>query len=144
MSRSLSTRGGRALAVAALVPLLALAAACGDDDDSSSSGSGSGGNNGGSGGSQSADDFCNDFESLNERMSDIDDPSGDQLQEALDQLQDIDPPAELQDEWDALAESLESLDFNDPTNADPQAAQQFSDAIDSIGTYVDENCDVQE
>jgi hypothetical protein len=130
------------LAIAALVPLLALAAACGDDD-SSDSGSGSGGD-GGSGGSQSAEDFCDDFESLNERMSDIDDPSGDQLQEALDQLQDIDPPDELRDEWDALADSLENLDFDDPTNADPEAAQQFTEAIDSISTYVDEHCDVQQ
>ncbi len=140
MSRSLSTRGGRALAITALVPLLALAAACGGDD-SSSSGSGSGG---GSGGSQSSGDFCTEFESLNQRMSDITDPTGDQLQDALNQLQDIDPPAELRDEWAALADSLESLDFNDPTNADPAAAQKFSDAIDGISAYVDEHCDIQQ
>jgi hypothetical protein len=141
MSRSLSTRGGRALAIGALVPLLALAAACGDDNSSDSNSSGG---DGGSAGSQSSEDFCSDFESLNERMSGIDDPSGDQVQDALGQLQDIDPPAELQDEWDALADSLENLDFNDVENADPEAAQKFSDAIDSISAYVDENCDIQE
>jgi hypothetical protein len=129
------------LAIAALVPLLALVAACGGDDDSSSSGSGS---DGGSGGSQSGEDFCTEFESLNQRMSDINEPTGDQLQEALDQLQSIDPPAELQDEWAALADSLENLDFNDPTNADPAAAQKFSDAIDGISAYVDEHCDIQQ
>jgi hypothetical protein len=121
----------RRLAGFAAVPALLLGvAACGDDDDSA-------------GGS-----FCDQAESLNERFNEIEDPTSEQFAAALDAIREVDPPAEIADDWNTLVSALDGLENIDLENPDPAALAELEsagmqEASDRIDTYMSEECGIE-
>jgi hypothetical protein len=106
---STTTTRSRVLRSAGLVfaPLLLLAlAACGDDDDD-------GGDSAGGG----TESFCNEVEEISadgdelEEGSDDADPEEvlDQFGGLVDRMQALDPPAEIEDDWNQALDIIEGL-----------------------------------
>ena len=147
---------------------LSLLAGCGGDDDSDASGSdASPGEVGGSPesspseptGDETADSFCDEVQAAEDALTeatenlDVTDPEGAvaALDEAVKAMREVDAPAEIADEWEAIVSSTESiLDAVDELNlSDPDsAAQQLEDlsaqleedaeALEQAGDRVDE------
>lgn len=116
-----STRLRRALGLVAAPALVLTAAACGDDDDASSTAS-----------------FCDEYKSLEERFSDVDDPTSEDFGEALEAFKDLDPPEEIADEWDTMVNALEG--FADIDLSDPEALENAdidTEAVDEASTRID-------
>ena len=74
----------------------------------------------------SGSDFCNDIENLALDLSQADMTSADALQEFFERLLEIDPPAEIADDWIATT----NYEFNSETEA----------ANDRVETYISEEC----
>jgi len=123
---------GRFVAGVAVAGLL-IAAGCGDDD-------------GGSASSQATEEFCEGFNRINERFSDINPVTNpDALQEALDMLRNLDPPEEIADEYDTVLSSFERLSEIDVTDQDAvnrvrEELPEAEDAFNTLGDFVDEEC----
>jgi hypothetical protein len=152
------------LAGAAAVVLLT--ACSGNDDTSASSSSASGTTSaspaGSSGsGSKSGSEFCTQAASLQNTLSapDLSDPAsaGPAIADAASQVRAIDPPAEISDDWNALADGLDQLgrilsttDLNDPAQA--SAAQQqvsqletdLGDASTNVSNYLTNECGISD
>jgi hypothetical protein len=97
MSRA--TRGA-ALTGAALLALGAVGACSDGDDDDAAGGGGAGG---------SAEDFCTEFSALNdegEQLFSEGTPSADEIQDIVGRLADLDPPAEIADDFGQLIEGF--------------------------------------
>jgi hypothetical protein len=120
----------RMVGLAAVPALLLTVAACGDDDDSAGGGS-----------------FCDQARALEDRFQDIDDPTSDEFSSALDAIGDMDPPAEIADDWDTMVGALDSLRDIDLENPDPDALAEFDsesmqEASDRVDTYMEEECGI--
>jgi hypothetical protein len=124
--------------IAALVAagLLFTAACGGDDDDSADAGSGDGGGGGGG-------EFCDRAVALFSD-TDIDD------EEAIAQLESIEPPDEIADDWQTLVEGTQAANAEDIDVSDPEAAaefeEQYDDLIDAsanVYNYLGEECDME-
>jgi hypothetical protein len=147
------------------VAAVVLLTACGGNDDtsassSSASGSPSAGSAESSGsGSASGSEFCTQAASLENTLSapDLSDPAsaGPAIADAASQVRAIDPPAEISDDWTALADGLDQLgqiltttDLNDPAQA--SAAQQqvsqleadLGDASTNVSNYLSSECGI--
>jgi hypothetical protein len=117
------------LSVAAAVVLLA---ACGGSDEGGSA-SGSSESSASETSAAAADsEFCTEAGSIQERVSASfteADPSslGQVLQEGVDQIRSIEPPAEIASDWAALADGLEQIAvaFADVDLSDPAAQQEL-------------------
>src|SRR4051812_38884331 len=143
-----------------------LLTACSGSDDSSASSSSSAvestsasaGASSGSG-SGSGSEFCTQAASLENTLSapDLSDPAsaGPAIADAASQVRAIDPPAEISDDWTALADGLDQLgqiltttDLNDPAQA--SAAQQqvsqleadLGDASTNVSNYLSSECGI--
>ena len=97
-------------------------------------------------GSGSTDAFCAEFASLDERFSSDPEAAADPnaVVEALEQL---DPPAEIADDFETVldaARSLAELDPSDPDAADEAQAlnDEAADAQGRVSDYLDANCDL--
>lgn len=121
----------RFVAGLAVVGLL-MAAGCGDDDGGASS--------------EEISEFCDGFNEINEQFSDINpvaDPEA--LDEALDMLRDLEPPAEIADEYETVLDGFEALseiDINDPEEV-AQVQEEFADAeeaFNAVGDFVEDEC----
>ena len=155
MSRTLTAcRTG--LSVAAAVVLLT---ACGgsDSNDAESSPSSSSAE---SSAPQADSEFCTEAAAIQERViesfSGTDEQSdlGAIFQQAAEEVQAIDPPAELADDWTAFAEGLQEfadisqIDFNDPqaaTEWQAQAAEvqaKYAAAFTRVETYLATECGI--
>ncbi|HKY68290.1 MAG TPA: hypothetical protein VJM49_18035, partial [Acidimicrobiales bacterium] len=84
----------RIVGLAAVPALLVGLAACGDDDDSAGGGG-----------------FCDDARSMDESLADVDvsDTSSAGFDDAIEAMSNLDPPAEIADDWNTMVESLQSL-----------------------------------
>jgi hypothetical protein len=146
------------LAGAAAVVLLT--ACSGNDGTSASPSSASGSTSSSSAESSgSGSEFCTQAASLQNTLSapDLSDPASaaPAIANAASQVRAIDPPAEISDDWKALADGLDQLgriltttDLNDPAQA--SAAQQqvsqletdLGDASTNVSNYLSKECGI--
>ena len=120
----------RVVGLAAAPALLVGLAACGDDDE------GAGGN------------FCDQARSLDSAFNDIEDPTSADFSEAIDRIREMDPPAEIAEEWDQLVSSLDVIDDIDLENPDPEALAEFDteatqEASDRVDEYMKDECGLE-
>jgi hypothetical protein len=121
----------RFVAGVAIVGLLA-AAGCGDENADTSSGE--------------TEEFCRGFNEINEEFSNknpVTEPEA--LQEALDMLRDLEPPAEIADEYEKVLDGFEALSEVDLTNREEVARvraefAEAEEAFDTVRDFVDEEC----
>jgi hypothetical protein len=116
----------RVVGLAAVSALILTAAACGGDDDNAA---GDGSNS-----------FCEDAKALDERFTDSDDISGDDMTAALEAVTDLEPPAEIAEEWDTMLGSLQGSPDLDPS--DPETVEEVQAASEKVGTYMEEECGI--
>ncbi len=115
------------------VGALLMAAGCGDDD-------------GGGASSEATEEFCEGFNRINERFSDINpvtDPEA--LEEALDMLRDLEPPEEIADDYETVLDGFEALSEIDLTDQDAVNEVQENlpdaeEAFNTVGDFVEEEC----
>lgn len=132
--------------VTAFLAMVVLAA-CGDDD----------------GGGGDAASFCADAKGFDERFQNLegegDVPDASQMGELVDALKSVDPPSEIEDDWNKLTEGLEEfaqiledVDPEDPTsflNLDPEDLEklesfgaEFEEAGTNVETFLQEECGI--
>jgi hypothetical protein len=127
----------RRFVVGVAVAALLIAAGCGGDDD---------GGGGGGASSQATEEFCQGFNRINERFSDINPVTNPEaLQEALDMLRDLDPPEEIADEYATVLEGFERLSKIDVTDQDAVSEvrdelPEAEDAFNTVGDFVEAEC----
>jgi hypothetical protein len=132
------TRSAR-LIVMAIVALFALGlSACGDDDDGGNTSAGS--DNGSSAGGGSSDDFCQSMKDLEDQVGQSDDLSEGEITNALDSLENVDPPAELSEAWQTMLDSREFID--DPTSASEDDISRIQEASEKIDAYLVDECGI--
>jgi Asp-tRNA(Asn)/Glu-tRNA(Gln) amidotransferase C subunit len=121
----------RRLVAGVAVAGLLMAAGCGGDDDGTSS--------------EAIDEFCDGFNDVNERFSDINVTDQVALAEALDMLRNLDPPEEIADEYEKVLEGFEKLSEIDITDRNAVAEVQedlpdAEEAFNTVGQFVEEEC----
>jgi hypothetical protein len=122
----------RRLVAGVAVAGLLIAAGCGGDDDDSTS-------------SESIEEFCDGFNEVNERFSEIDVTDPDALENALDMLRDLDPPEEIVDEYQTVLDGFQRLSEIDITNQNEVAEVQeelpdAEEAFNTVGQFVEDEC----
>ena len=127
-----------------LAATLVLLAACGDDDD--------GGEGGGA-----AVSFCDQARVLQERFDEVaaGGLQGDLLETIRDEVADLDPPAEIEDDFERLLEGFDLFveEFSDADLSDPATLARFGEleeelaAFEEAGanvtTYLQEECGIE-
>jgi hypothetical protein len=110
----------------------------GDDASTADSGSESGGG--------SVEDFCTEFNALNEQFSDAEAAEDDAA--VLDALRSLDPPDEIRDDFELIVEATEAFNEVGPEDTDAIAdiRAEFEDrgAVEASGnveTFLSDNCD---
>jgi hypothetical protein len=121
----------RRLVAGVAVAGLLMAAGCGGDDDSTSS--------------ESIEEFCDGFNEVNERFSNIDVTDPDALDDALRMLRDLDPPEEIADEYQTVLDGFQRLSEIDITDQDEVAEVQedlpdAEEAFNTVGQFVEDEC----
>ena len=146
MSTTTTTRS-RVLRSAGLIiaPLMLLGlAGCGDDDDSGGGGDSAGG---------SKEAFCDGMKDISTQADELDansdSASADELMtqfvQLVDRMQELDPPAEIKDDWDSSVGTLDDMssgsieDLQNFESTDEQVA-----AIDRVSRYLVDECGVDE
>ncbi len=119
----------RVLGLAAVPALLLAAAACGDDDDSAGGGA----------------SFCEDARALEANFSDAGASDADAFGDVIAAFNELDPPAEIAEDWETMLGSLETL--SDAQIADPDSIDEndFADAqaaSERVTTYMEEECGI--
>lgn len=122
----------RMLGLAAVPALVFAMAACGDDEES-------GGSSGGDSGGGDSSSFCDDAREVEEAGENMDENDPGAIEDALTALQNLDPPAEIADEWDLLFSS-EAVAFDD----NGQPSEEYAAASEVVGTYMEEECGLTE
>lgn len=110
--------------------LLTVAAACGDDDES--------------GGGDSSS-FCEDARALDSSFGDIDPTDAEAFGDAITAFDELDPPAELEDDWNTFLDALrsfEDIDLTDPSSVDQSDFADAEAASERISTYMEEECGI--
>ena len=127
----------RRFVVGVAVAALLIAGGCGGDDD---------GGGGGGASSQATEEFCQGFNRINDRFSDINPVTNPQaLQQALDMLRDLDPPEEIADEYATVLKGFERLSKIDVTDQDAVSKvrdelPEAEDAFNTVGDFVEAEC----
>jgi hypothetical protein len=121
----------RLVAGVAVVGLL-MAAGCGGDDDDGTS-------------SESIEEFCDGFNEVNERFSNIDVTDPGELENALDMLRDLDPPEQIADEYQTVLDGFQRLSEIDITDQNEVAEVQedlpdAEEAFNTVGQFVEDEC----
>jgi hypothetical protein len=121
----------RMLGLAAVPALVFAMAACGDDDESSGeSGSGGGGD---------SSSFCEDARALQESAADVDSSDVDAVGDAMTAMQNLDPPAEIAEDWELLFNPGElSIGENGELPEDYEAASE------RVTAYMEDECGLSE
>ena len=109
----------------------------GDDVSTADSDSESGGG--------SVEDFCTEFNALNEQFSDAEAAEDDAA--VLDALRSLDPPDEIRDDFELIVEATEAFSEVDPEDTDAldDIQTEFEDrgAVEASGkveTFITDNC----
>jgi hypothetical protein len=112
----------------------------GSDDDTSTADSGS------ESGGGSVEEFCTEFNALNEQFSDAEAAEDDDA--VLDALRSLDPPDEIRDDFELIVEATEAFSEVDPEDTDAldDIQTEFEDrgAVEASGkveTFITDNCD---
>jgi clumping factor A len=113
-----------------------------DTDTASDDDSGSGSETGGG----TVEEFCTEFNALDEQFSDPEAAEDDDA--VLDALRSLDPPDEIRDDFQLIVEATEAFSKVDPEDTDALADVQteFEDrgAVEASGnveTFITDNCD---
>jgi hypothetical protein len=118
-------------------------------------------------GDETADGFCEEVQAAEDELTDatenldVTDPEGAVagLDEAVEAMREVDAPAEIADDWEAIVSSTESildavdeLDLSDPESAAQQLehlstqleedAAAFEEAGDRVDEYLSEECGI--
>jgi hypothetical protein len=122
----------RRLVAGVAVVVLLMAAGCGGDDDDSTS-------------SESIEEFCDGFNEVNERFSNINVTDPDALENALAMLRDLDPPEEIADEYQTVLDGFQRLSDIDITDQNEVAEVQedlpdAEEAFNTVGQFVEDEC----
>ena len=143
---STTTTRSRVLRSAGLVfaPLLLLGlSACGDDDDGGG-GDSAGGDN---------ESFCDEVVQISADGDEIEanstdtDPQEvlDQIGGLVDRMQELDPPAEIEDDWNQGLELLEGLTSGSPEDVvDFEPTDEQTEAGDRVATFLRDECGLDE
>jgi hypothetical protein len=125
-----------------IAPLLLLGlAACGDDDD---------GGGDSAGGTES---FCNDIKDISaqgdefEASSDQASPDElmDQLRQIVSSMQQLDPPAEIEDDWNQAMEVLDQMAGGDVEDIGSIETTEEQDAAgDNVSKFLVDECGIAE
>lgn len=124
----------RMVGFAAVPVLLVTATACGGDDDDSA--------DGGGGDSSS---FCDDVRALEDEFGDANDSDAETFDAAMQAFSQLDPPAELAEDWELMMSSLDlmsDIDIENPESIDQDAMAEAGEAADRVNTYMEEECGV--
>lgn len=94
----------------------------------------------------SSDDFCAEFEELDERFS-ADPEAADDVSAVADALDGLNPPDEIADDFDVVVEAtreLAELDPDDPDAAEraQELGQEAAAAQDRLSEYLESECGV--
>jgi hypothetical protein len=117
----------RLAGLAALLFVLALLASCGGDDG-----------DGGGGGTAA---FCDEVESILESGDNGGgglEQQGEQVRDAIRDLQELDPPEEIADDWNAV---MNAYDADDPGDVDLEAVQKSGRRVI---TFLRDECGISE
>jgi hypothetical protein len=120
-----STLAHRAVGLAAAPALLLGLAACGDDDDDAGS-------------------FCDQARVIDEQMTDLDLESTN-IADIASAMDEIDPPAEIADDWNTVVDGFERLadmDLSDPEAFDEADFVEAEAASDRVTTYLRDECGI--
>ncbi len=120
-------------------------AGCSDSDNDPASDDGSGSDSGSESGGATVEDFCAEYNDLDEQFSD---PEAAQDTDAvLDALRSLDPPDEIRDDFELIVEATEAFAEVDPEDtdglADVQAEFEERGAVEASGnldTFITDNC----
>lgn len=116
-----------AVASAALLSL----AACGDDDSPAADDASADDASADDTAAAASDDFCGQFEALQDRFDDLDveadDAFGDdsEFEAAIGELQDIDPPSEIADDWNTITDALSGFADIPADLSDDEMLEEF-------------------
>lgn len=119
----------RTLIGLAAITLLGVTA-CSDSD----SGGEAAGNNG------STEAFCDEYRELDERFTEDPEAANDPEQ-VIPALEDLDPPDEIADEFDALVGAF-ALDPSNPDDAAEleERSEELTDAQEKVQTFLEDEC----
>ena len=122
------TSTARRLLAGLAAPALALAlAACGDDE---------------SAGSES---FCDAAREIEDRFSDFEFTSDEEFEELMAAIDELEPPAEIADDWETVMGSFErfaEFDPSDPESFDESAFEEMEAAGERVDEYMREECGI--
>ena len=130
--------------IVAPVMLLGLAACGGDDDDASGGGGDSGG------GDKSA--FCDGITDISNQADEFasndsasDDDMLTQLGQLVDRMQELDPPAEIADDWNQSVDILDQMSSGSVEDlGNFEATQAQNDAANNVSRYLVDECGISE
>ena len=93
-------------------------------------------------------DFCDQADTLDQTFDEIDDPTSAQFNEAIERIQAMDPPAEIEDDWNQLVRALDAFQDIDLENPDPEAlaafdSEEMQEASDRVDEYMAEECGIE-
>ena len=120
-------------------------AGCSDSDNDTGSDDASTAGSGSESGGGSVEDFCTEFNALNEQFSDAEAAEDDAA--VLDALRSLDPPDEIRDDFALIVEATEAFSEVDPEDTDAldDVQTEFEDrgAVEASGkveTFITDNC----
>jgi hypothetical protein len=114
-----------------------LVAGCGGDDDDDGGDSNASGS-----GDAATESFCEQFRAYDEQFNE--DPEASE-EDVIAAIRSLDPPEEIQDDFDTLLDGLDRLQSVDTNDPEAQAEleeemAQYTEASTNIQAFVDENC----
>lgn len=122
----------------------------GDGDDSNAEDGGTDEGNGGASG-----DFCEQIEALPTELTNIDNENLARFDEAIDEMQNIEPPEAIAEDWTTFVDGMATLSgIGELGLSDEEASQEFTDrlfgldqqamtdASQNISEYISSECDV--
>lgn len=114
--------------LAATTVVLAVTTACGSDGNS-------------------AEPFCDDLIAAQDQLTTVDQMDPNSLRDTVDVLEEINPPDEIADSYDAIVEVYSAIASDEGSVTDPSLATKFADIgndIRSIDEFVTESCTDEE
>lgn len=136
-----------------------LLGACGDDgddsagDDTTTTTAGDGDDSNAEDGASG--DFCEQIEALPTELTDIDNENLARFDEAIDEMQNIEPPDAIAEDWTTFVDGMSTLSgIGDLGLSDEDASEEFTerlfgldqqamtDASQNISEYISSECDI--
>lgn len=146
-----------------------LLGACGDDGDDSAAGDTTtttagdgedsnaedGGTDEGNGGGGGGGDFCEQIQALPTDLGEMSNESLARFDDAVDEMQNIEPPEAIADDWNTFVDAVTTLSgISELGLSDEEASQEFTERLfgldqqslnaanENLVNYVNEECDL--